>query len=211
MTMELGLKRTLLGTVASLALLGIVSSASAASVGEPFPSAGTFYYSSTDGSGTIPAGGQSAYTWSDGDYVSQTFTDTGLNSVTSFSTDFEIQNYLGDGNSETWNVVINGDTVAYFIASDCGYCGTDQIIGFSSNTFKAIVGDGTYDLAFVLQNTVPGGGGSIAFLDGGVTTLNGVSAIPLPSTWTMLIAGFVGLGFFAYRGSKKSAAALSAA
>jgi hypothetical protein len=34
---------------------------------------------------------------------------------------------------------------------------------------------------------------------------------PLPSTWTMLIAGFVGLGFFAYRGTRKSAAALAAA
>ena len=38
-----------------------------------------------------------------------------------------------------------------------------------------------------------------------------VTATPLPSTWTMLIAGFVGLGFFAYRGSKKNAAALLAA
>jgi len=41
--------------------------------------------------------------------------------------------------------------------------------------------------------------------------IGSVSATPLPSTWTMLIAGFVGLGFFAYRGSKKNAAALSAA
>jgi len=29
---------------------------------------------------------------------------------------------------------------------------------------------------------------------------------PLPSTWTMLIVGFVGLGFFAYRGTKKRTA-----
>jgi len=38
--------------------------------------------------------------------------------------------------------------------------------------------------------------------------LNNVSSVvsPLPSTWSMLIAGFVGLGFFAYRGSKKNAA-----
>jgi len=40
-------------------------------------------------------------------------------------------------------------------------------------------------------------------------TLNGVrevtiTATPLPSTWTMLIAGFIGLGFFAYRGSKRA-------
>jgi hypothetical protein len=34
---------------------------------------------------------------------------------------------------------------------------------------------------------------------------------PLPSTWTMLIAGFVGLGFFAYRGTKKGAAAIAVA
>jgi hypothetical protein len=37
------------------------------------------------------------------------------------------------------------------------------------------------------------------------------SATPLPSTWTMLLAGFVGLGFFAYRGTKKNSAALAAA
>ncbi len=38
-----------------------------------------------------------------------------------------------------------------------------------------------------------------------------VTATPLPSTWTMLMAGFAGLGFFAYRGSKKNTAALAAA
>jgi hypothetical protein len=38
-----------------------------------------------------------------------------------------------------------------------------------------------------------------------------VSATPLPSTWLMLLSGFVGLGFFAYRGTKKTSAALAAA
>jgi hypothetical protein len=38
-----------------------------------------------------------------------------------------------------------------------------------------------------------------------------VSATPLPSTWTMLIAGFVGFGFLTYRGTKKSSPALAAA
>jgi hypothetical protein len=37
------------------------------------------------------------------------------------------------------------------------------------------------------------------------------SATPLPSTWTMLIAGFVGLGFFAHRGRKNWPAAIAAA
>jgi hypothetical protein len=33
---------------------------------------------------------------------------------------------------------------------------------------------------------------------------------PLPSTWLMLVSGFIGLGFFAYRGSKKNVAAIAA-
>jgi hypothetical protein len=37
------------------------------------------------------------------------------------------------------------------------------------------------------------------------------ASTPLPSTWLMLLSGFVGLGFFAYRGTKKNAAALAAA
>ena len=36
------------------------------------------------------------------------------------------------------------------------------------------------------------------------------SATPLPSTWLMLLSGFVGLGFFAYRGAKKNSVALAA-
>jgi hypothetical protein len=48
----------------------------------------------------------------------------------------------------------------------------------------------------------------------GIVPANGppeVAATPLPPTWTMLIAGFIGLGFFVYRGAKKNAAPLAAA
>lgn len=41
-------------------------------------------------------------------------------------------------------------------------------------------------------------------------TVNSLTVTPLPSTWLMMLSGFVGLGFFAYRGRKKNAA-LSAA
>jgi hypothetical protein len=42
-------------------------------------------------------------------------------------------------------------------------------------------------------------------------SLTATTATPLPSTWTMLIAGFIGLGFFAYRGTKNRSAATAAA
>ena len=49
-----------------------------------------------------------------------------------------------------------------------------------------------------------------AFVNTPVTS--SITPTPLPSAWTMLITGFIGLGFFAYRGSKKtSTAALAAA
>ena len=37
------------------------------------------------------------------------------------------------------------------------------------------------------------------------------AATPLPSTWLMLLSGFVCLGFFAYRGAKNNAATIAAA
>lgn len=37
-----------------------------------------------------------------------------------------------------------------------------------------------------------------------------LTATPLPATWTMLLAGFAGLGFIAYRGAKKSSAIAAA-
>jgi hypothetical protein len=38
-----------------------------------------------------------------------------------------------------------------------------------------------------------------------------MSATPLPTTWTMLIAGFAALAFFAFRGNRKGSAAIAAA
>ena len=69
-------------------------------------------------------------------------------------------------------------------------------------TFQfAVVGTGSDTLVFTTAN------------DPSFTYLDDVSltATPLPPTWTMLIAGFVGLGFFAYRGTKKNGTACAAA
>jgi hypothetical protein len=40
--------------------------------------------------------------------------------------------------------------------------------------------------------------------DAGLLTLNGVSPVPEPSTWAMLLLGFAGIGFMAYRRSSIS-------
>jgi hypothetical protein len=57
-------------------------------------------------------------------------------------------------------------------------------------------------------NNIAGAIGSESFQILGTTN---VSATPLPSTWFLMLSGFAGLGFFAYRGTKKGSAALAAA
>jgi hypothetical protein len=46
----------------------------------------------------------------------------------------------------------------------------------------------------------------------GVTQIYGtwVTTTPLPTTWTMMLIGFVGFGFLAYRGTKKCTALAAA-
>jgi hypothetical protein len=61
----------------------------------------------------------------------------------------------------------------------------------------------------IIFSMEPGGNANIGNLLDNVT-LSTVST-PLPSTWTMLIAGFVGLGFLAFRGTKKGVVAIAAA
>jgi hypothetical protein len=61
----------------------------------------------------------------------------------------------------------------------------------------------------VIYTPTAGQPGFVAGAAGPVTydiISDGIAATPLPSTWTMLIAGFFGLGFFASRGMKRQAA-----
>jgi hypothetical protein len=61
--------------------------------------------------------------------------------------------------------------------------------------------------ALALSTIDPGGFGCCQI----ALTSASVTETPLPSTWPMLISGLVGLGFFAYRGTKKSSVRLAAA
>jgi hypothetical protein len=78
----------------------------------------------------------------------------------------------------------------------------------SLGTAISFIGASYYDYnSTTLEFPVYQDGGPADRYDAGTFA---VDPTPLPSTWTMLIAGFVGLGFFAYRGSRKNAAALAA-
>jgi hypothetical protein len=75
--------------------------------------------------------------------------------------------------------------------------------GYTLETFTATATSSSTTLAFF-------GRENPSWYDLDNVSVGAVSATPLPATWTMLIAGFIGLGLCAYRGTK-SATAIAAA
>ncbi len=105
--------------------------------------------------------------------------------------------YVGDGYPTTsLDVTWNSTTV--YSELNTGPFNTWYNISFD------VTGTGSDALTFIDANDP-----SLTFLDD--VSLTAATATPLPSTWTMLIAGFLALGFFAYRGTKKGSAAIAAA
>ena len=75
--------------------------------------------------------------------------------------------------------------------------------GFTSQSFTFTTGTGG-----VLNFTsVPGGNANV----GNILDNVSLTTTPLPSTWLMLLSGFLGIGYFAYRGTKTSRAVLAPA
>ena len=110
----------------------------------------------------------------------------------------------------------SGSATSYFSVDG----GVTDIVGFNQ------VGSGDADygdfasvtcfvqLAFACDGQVPAyttSSPEFAMMESIGYDPNPVTATPLPSTWTMLIAGFVGLGFFANRGNKNIAVAFATA
>ena len=58
---------------------------------------------------------------------------------------------------------------------------------------------GGYQIELILQNTVPQFGGSVAWYDGGTTTLSDGNATPEPGTMALLGIGLIGAGFIRRR------------
>jgi hypothetical protein len=122
------------------------------------------------------------------DTLTQVVADTAAQSY-----NLSFARYIGNGGPiNSLNVTWNGTSV--FSELNPGTYNIYQTFTVS------VVGTGSDTLVFTTANDP-----SVTYLDD--VSLTASTATPLPSTWLMLLSGFVGLGFFAYRGSKKNAVA----
>jgi hypothetical protein len=141
---------------------------------------------------------------------------------------------LGAGDITGWNLELNGLGASTNLTnSNSGVVDTGaDVTATSTNLFFNFSGGDTSILAFVVTR----GAGTVYYCDATSSgeCLQGASvspisfsdpsfqneaesgnqiigSTPLPSTWLMLLSGFVGLGFFAFRGTTKNFAAVAAA
>lgn len=130
--------------------------------------------------------------WTAGDYITQTYTGTGLSAVNSL--DYNLKLFDGiSNNTETLSIQINGIQVDTQNVAGCGpvYCSSDVAIGNLVN-FSPIVGNGDYTLKIALTNDIGGGIGYISFDNSGLFTISNTT-VPEPSTVALFGLGLVGL------------------
>jgi hypothetical protein len=138
-------------------------------------------------SATLGANGTGLDPSSDGFYVYKTTFSATLGGTLSgmFAADNEVSEILLNGVSIYTGPLQTGQSPNQY-----GFWTDFSGATLASNTLMVFVTNYGYD-----------GGPNPTGLD--------VVFTPVPSTWTMLIAGFVGLGFFAYHGTKNRSAGLA--
>ncbi len=167
-----------------------------ADVSEQFPSpTSTVIDSGADGSGYYCC----FWDASRGDSITQTYTGTGLASISGLDLAFSVPlNFLNSGAAVDWNVLVNGITVGSWMWTVADGTGPVNL----AYNFSSIAGAGTYTIEMAVTNIVPPGEGSIAISNTGLATL--VSGTPEPTTLGLIGAGLLGLGALARRKRNKS-------
>jgi hypothetical protein len=113
-----------------------------------------------------------------GDYVTQTFTGTGLSSVTELDLAFDMHDGTGSSCSVgimSWDVSVNDTTVGSYSFEgglSLGVVPIEQLYTFPAIAGTGVDGD-TYELTIAATTTVCGGGGSWNWYTGGTAILGG--------------------------------------
>ena len=106
-----------------------------------------------------------------------------------------------------WNSVSQNGP-AFSILSGNAFPAIYSVVSSNAGPISAFLSSGTLFVNWAGMQYHNGDIVTVTFASGDAARVSAVT--PLPSTWMMLLSGFAGFGFFAYRGTKKNAAALAA-
>ena len=109
----------------------------------------------------------------------------------------------GSPNSDNTITLSTGAIISYVDSSGYYIDGIQQTTSYPNTTDPGYI--------VTITSSVPFTSATLTNDIGGFEVADIKASAPLPSTWTMLVAGLAGLGFFARRGSKKNVAAPAAA
>jgi len=177
-------------TVCAVLCLAAAGIARAGEIEVPvsFPTAGDAYCSATEGCGTILIGGQTAFQWTAGDYVESSIFVLATGFVDDLTANWNYQDFIGGGNSETWNVYVNGVAVGFATLPDDAYGGDTLNVSGTVSFAPIPAASGGFQVELILQNTLGFGSGSVAWMDGGVTDLSYTEAAT-PEPGSLLLIG----------------------
>ena len=184
-------------------LFGLVSSVAFAALffaGNAKATTYTFSGNTTYTLGLLPLG-DSSFSVTDATYIPY---PVGSNHTTSDSFGFSLA-------ADSW-ISVTFVSGLYTAPDYMNLCSSSFCYSSGTSNVSAFLTAGDYALGVIaLIPSAPEGTGPLNFETYGGDIVVGINATPLPSTWFMLLSGFVGLGFFAYRGSRKRATRLAAA
>jgi choice-of-anchor C domain-containing protein len=112
-------------------------------------------------------------------------------------------NPAGGPTIKTMNVSTNGSLQEF--SFDTTGKGVPDPMGWTEKSFKFQAVGLSETITFLSTSCCNDGDNPLAF--GPALDLVSVSAVPEPSTWAMMLLGFAGVGYFAWRRNKKAAIA----
>jgi hypothetical protein len=182
----------LLSFVFVLCAAVVGSVANAATVTVDFPTSDATYVG-TDQQGSLGTGGTALESHM-GDGITQTFTATGLSSVNeAIFNGVTVVERTTEFTQTNFDVLINGSRIGNFGFESLG--DVENIVFSGHAIFLPVAADasGNFTITIVETTDVPAGHGNWSFVSGGTVQLTGIeAAVPEPSTWAMMILGFLG-------------------
>jgi hypothetical protein len=136
------------------------------------------------------------YQWVNDDYVGQTVTGTSFGFINQIDLSLLYEDVLNIGQSQTYNVVINGTTVGDFTVAGLDDSNDHTVV--DSFTFAPIAGPDFTVLFRISSPSTPSGSGSLGWYHSGdnsfFTLSDGGAVIPEPGTLSlMLVPAFAGI------------------